>query len=252
MDAHQTAEAAALLAEARRSRSRIASLPAALSPQTVREAHAIQDAVTARLGWPIGGYKANAPSPSSEGVRGVIYAQLVHASPAAFPIADGPQCGVEGEVAFRLRQDLPSRAAPYSRAEVAAAVDACVAIEVVSSRFADAETATKLDKLADGISNGGLVVGPALENWRGLDLARIKVRLTVNGETVVDKAGGHPNDDPLLVATALVDMMRGAGGVKAGQVITCGSYTGLRYFKPGDRCHVAFEGLGEAELTFTA
>ncbi len=251
MDPTHTAEAAALLAEARQSRSRIASPTAALSPQTVREAHAIQDAVSARLGWPIGGYKANAPSPTSEGVRGVIYASLIQASPARVPVADAPQCGVEGEVAFRLRQDLPPRAAPYSREEVAAAVDACVAIEVVSSRFADAETATRLDKLADGISNGGLVVGTVMEDWRRLELGKLKVRLTVNGETVVDKVGGHPNDDPLLVATALVDMMRGLGGVKAGQVITCGSYTGLRYFKPGDTCHVVFEGLGEAELTFT-
>jgi len=250
MDANHIADAATLLAGARQSGSRIAAFPARLSPQTVREAHAIQDAVSATLGWPVAAYKANAPSPSSEGVRGVIYASLVHGSPVFFPVDAAPQCGVEGEVAFRLRHDLPPRAAPYSREEVAAAVDACVALEVVSSRFADAETATKFDKLADGISNGGLVVGTVREDWRDVDLARIKVRLIVNGEIVVDKAGGHPNDDPLLVATALVDMMRGHGGLKAGQVITCGSYTGLRYFQPGDTCRVVFEGLGEAELTF--
>jgi 2-keto-4-pentenoate hydratase len=40
------------------------------------------------------------------------------------------------------------------------------------------------------------------------------------------------------------------GGVRAGQFVTCGTYTGLRYLKPGDICGVRFEGLGAAEVTF--
>lgn len=251
MDPTRIAEAAGLLAAARQAGTRIATLPAGASPHFVREAHAIQDEVAHRTGAQVGAFKANAPTASSEGVRGLIFAPVIHTSPARFPVTEAPQCGIEGEVAFRFRRDLPPRAAPYSRDEVAAGLEACVAIEVVSSRFADAEAATKLDKLADNISNGGLVLAAPVEDWRGLDLARIKVRLTVNGATVVEKAGGHPIDDPLGVAVALVEMMRNAGGVKAGQYVTCGSYTGLLYFQPGDHCHVAFEGLGEAELTFS-
>ncbi|TCI00260.1 2-keto-4-pentenoate hydratase [Roseococcus sp. SYP-B2431] len=251
MDPSRIAEAAGLLAAARQSGGRIAALPASAAPQSVREAHAIQDEVVKRTGAQVGAYKANAPTAASEGVRGLIYAPVIHASPAMFPAAEAPQCGIEGEVAFRFRRDLPPRAAPYSREEVAGALDACAAIEVVSSRYADSDTATVLDKLADNISNGGLVPGALVEDWRGLDLGRIKVRLTVNGETVVEKSGGHPIGDPLGVAVALVEMMRQAGGVKAGQYVTCGSYTGLRYVRPGDRCRVAFEGLGEAELAFS-
>lgn len=252
MDPHRIAEAAGLLAGARISGTRIAALPAGATPQSVREAHAIQDEVVKRTGAEVGAYKANAPTASSEGMRGLIFAPVIRASPAVFPTAEAPQCGIEGEVAFRFRRDLPPRAAPYSREEVASALDACAAIEVVSSRYADSDTATVLDKLADNVSNGGFVHGALREDWQGLDLAQIKVKLTVNGTVVVEKPGGHPINDPLGVAVALVEMMREAGGVKAGQYVTCGSYTGLRYFKPGDRCHVVFEGLGGAELTFTA
>jgi 2-keto-4-pentenoate hydratase len=251
MDPTRIAEAAGLLAAARQSRARIAALPANATPQSVREAHAIQDEVVKRTGAQVGAYKANAPSATSEGVRGLVFAPVIRTSPASFPTDEAPQCGIEGEVAFRFLRDLPGRAAPYSRQEVATALDACAAIEVVSSRYADSDTATVLDKLADNISNGGFVAGALVEDWQRLDLSQIKVRLTVNGETVVEKAGGHPIGDPLGVAVALVEMMRSAGGVKAGQYVTCGSYTGLRYFKPGDHCQVAFEGLGEAELTFT-
>ncbi len=254
MDPTCLSEAAAALAAARQDRKRIDALPDGARPQTVADAHAIQDAVTALLGAEVSAYKANAPTPgdpTSSGLRGPIYAAETYASPAAFPVAIAPQCGVEGEIAFRFRQDLPPRDTPYTRDEVAAAVDASVAIEVVSSRFANPDAAAVLDKLADRISNGGFVIGTIVEDWRALDLAKLKVRLTVNGETVLEQIGGHPIGDPLAVAVALVEMLRTGVGVKAGQFVTCGSCTGLRYIKPGDTCSVTFEKLGGAELTFT-
>jgi 2-keto-4-pentenoate hydratase len=250
MDATNIAEAAALLVAARRGRSRIPALPPSCRPTSVAEAHAIQDAVTAALGSAVGAFKANAPA-GAEPMRGVIYAPSIHTSPSRIPAVLVPQCGVEGEVAFVFRAGLPPRAMPYTRDEVAAVVDACPAIEVVTSRFADPDSASPLDKLADGINNGAFVHGVPIKEWQGLELGKLKVTLTVNGATVLEQVGGHPTGDPLGVAVALVEMMRGAGGVKAGQFVTCGSCTGLRYLKPGDVCGVRFEGLGAAEVTFS-
>jgi 2-keto-4-pentenoate hydratase len=250
MDATHIAKAAALLVAANRGRSRIPALPPSCRPTSVAEAHAIQDAVTAALGTAIGAFKANAPA-GAEPTRGVIYAPSVHASPSRIPAALVPQCGVEGEVAFVFSAGLPPRTTPYTRDEVAAVVDACPAIEVVTSRFADPDSASPLDKLADGISNGAFVHGAPIKAWQGLELGKLKVTLTVNGATVLEQVGGHPTGDPLGIAVALVEMMRGAGGVKAGQMVTCGSCTGLRHLKPGDVCGVRFEGLGAAEVTFS-
>jgi 2-keto-4-pentenoate hydratase len=67
---------------------------------------------------------------------------------------------------------------------------------------------------------------------------------------VLDQEGGHPTGDPLGVAVALVNLMRNAGGVRAGQFVTCGTFTGLRFLKPGDVCGVQFDGLGAAQVTF--
>ena len=105
----------------------------------------------------------------------------IHPSPARIPAAEVPQCGVEGEVAFVFRRDLPPRAAPYSRDEVAAAVDACAAIELVTSRYRNFDTASNLEKLADCISNGAFVHAAPPAGWRGLELGKLKVTLTVNG-----------------------------------------------------------------------
>ena len=253
MDTRHVAEAASLLAAARRDGRRIEGLPEACRPKSAADAHAIQDAVTGLLKDEIRAYKANAPvagDPNSHGLRAPIYAANTRVSPARFPVSEAPQCGVEGEVAFRFRQDLSPRATAYTREEVAAAVDACAAIEVVTSRYADPDAASAHDKLADCISNGGFVYGANVTDWRALDLPKLKVKLTVNGETVLEQVGGHPIGDPLGVAVAFVEMMRTAGGVKAGQFITCGSCTGIRYLKPGDTCVVTFDGLGSAELQF--
>lgn len=266
MDPMRIAEAAALLVAARKQRSRIGPLPAACRPESVPDAHAIQDAVTAILGAEVRAFKANAAANSAvkpasrspadapwlipEGVRAPIYASTIRVSPARFLVAEVPQCGVEGEVAFRFRRDLPPRPMSYTREEIAASIDACAAIEVVTSRFADPDAATFYDKLADCVSNGGFAHGETVRDWHGLDFSRIRVTLTVNGETVVKQPGGHPTGDPLGIVVALVEMMRTAGGVTAGQFVTCGSYTGLRYLKPGDICGVSFDGLGAAEVRF--
>lgn len=251
MDRQHSAQAAALLVQARRSMQPVAGLPEACRPASVTDAHEIQDATTAALGKAVAAFKAMAP-PGGEPNRGLIYDGTVLPTPARMPAADVPACGVEGEVAFIFRRDLPPRERPYTRDEVSAAVDALAAIEVVHSRYADRNAVSNLENLADFISNGGFVYAPPLADWRGLPLGALRVRLTVNGETAIDKEGGHPTGDPLGVAVALVEMLRDTTGVRAGQFVTCGSWTGLRFLKPGDTCGVWFEGLGAAEVTFSA
>jgi 2-keto-4-pentenoate hydratase len=250
-DARGIDRAAELLVRARRSGTPLDGLPGEAAPASVAEGHAVQDAVTAKLGKRVGAYKAMAPA-HGEPTRGVIYADTIHPSPARVPVSDVPQCGVEGEVAFVFRRDLPPRGTPYTRDEVAAAVDACAAIELVSSRYRDFANASALVKLADAIANAAFVHAAPLPEWRGMDLGKLQVTLTVNGDTVLEQTGGHATGDPLGVATALVNMMCEQAGVQAGQFVTCGSYTGLRYLRPGDACSVRFEGLGAAEVTFTA
>ena len=251
MDKPMIDRAAAILVHARRTMQPLKGLPEACKPTSVNTAHAVQDAVSQSLGKLIAGFKANTP-PNAEPTRGVIYAGTSHPSPCLLPSALVPQCGVEGEVAFFFRRAFPPRETPYTRDEVSAGVEACAAIEIVHSRFAVNAPVSNLEKLADCISNGAFAYGEPNKTWQGLELGRLHVTLTVNGKTELQKEGGHPTGDPLGVAVVLVNLWREKGGVRAGQFVTCGSCTGLKYLKPGDVCGVRFEGLGSAEVTFTA
>lgn len=253
MDQQKIDQAAALLVQARRTMQPVSGLPEALRPASVAEAHAIQDATTAALGKRVVAFKANAPA-GDEPTRGVIYEGTVFPSPARINAATVPACGVEGEVAFIFRRDLPARPRAYTRDEVAAVVEPLAAIEVVDSRYGDIafdrSKVSNLEALADSIANGAFVPAAPLKDWRALELGQLKVALIVNGETVLEKTASHPTGDPLGVAVALVNMMREQNGVRAGEFVTCGSWTGLRFLKPGDVCRVRFDRLGEAEVTF--
>jgi len=237
------------LVEARRRGSWIEALPA--TPSSVAEAHLIQDRVAAELGEAIAGFKINA-MPGDEPTRGLIYARMIRPSPAKIAPAETPHLGVEAEIAFRFTRDLPAREEPYRREEAVEAMVALPAIEVVSSRFRDPRARPPLEQLADNLINGALVPGEETRDWARLELARLRMMLEVNGETVVAQQGGHAGGDPAGFALALVNAMRDSGGVKAGQVVTTGSWTGLRFLKPGDRCSIRFEALGGAEVVFEA
>ncbi len=235
------------LAEAQRSGTALEALPAV--PASVAEAHVIQDRVAARLGEVVGAFKATTP-PGAEPTRGLIYASMIRPSPARIAPAEVPQLGVEGEIAFRFTRDLPARGTPYTREEVAASLVALPAIEVVSGRHRDPRARPPLEQLADRAANGAFVPGAEIADWSHLDMRSLRVTLFVNDEVVLEREGGHPTGDPLHVAVALVNMMRDTTGVKAGQWVTAGSWTGLRYLEPGDRCAVEFATLGRAELVF--
>jgi 2-keto-4-pentenoate hydratase len=245
MDRAAVTQAADCLIAARRSGQLLDELPASCKPQSLEDAFAIQDATVAALGETVAGWKAAIVD--GRAVRGAIMASRVVASPARIQAATMPLLGIEAEIAFRFARDLP--AGKYSYQQVADAVTAFAAIEIVDSRFRTYPDLPLMDRHADCVSNGGFVRGPAADDWRKLDLQNIAVTLTIGGTELVRRTGGHPAGDPLLPAVALVNDL--PGGAKAGQIVTTGTYTGIAFAKPGQTVVASFAGVGAVEVTFT-
>jgi 2-keto-4-pentenoate hydratase len=243
----EVAAAAELLAKAWRTNIPLTGLPAASRPATLEEAFAIQDAVVAVLGEAIGGWKAGALRPA----RGPMCASRMHRSPARIPSNSLRLRAVEGEIAFLFNGDMPPRAEAYTRDEVASHIFACAAIEIVDSRYANYDAADDLDRMADLFSSGAFVYGTPVENWATLDLSNPRVTLSFDGSIVLERAGGHATGDPLEACVTLVNGLRGSWGVRAGQIVTTGSYTGVKVLPVGSTATMQFENLGSAEVTFT-
>ncbi len=250
MDRH--ADTAALLLSAWRDPTqKLRALPSVLAPVDEAMAYAVQRRVVAGLGA-IGGWKVGASGPAAAPNCAPMPAAGVHPAPAR--IAAGPHAlrGVEAEIAFRLGADLPPREQPYGRAEVIAAIACCLpAIEVLDSRFTDPDAQGKLALLADSSSHGGFVYGAPAADWQGIDFAREAVRLLVDGEEV--KAGtANPAGDMIRLIQWLADEgAHWAGGLRAGQYVTCGSWTGKEFVGPAAQVQVEFAHAGSAALEFT-
>ena len=242
-------DAVRVLVAARLLGERPDSLPSSAQPPDLATAHAIQDATAAALGDPVAGWKVTI-SPAGEVMRGAVLQSRLLTSPAVLPTSLVPLLGIETEIAFRFDTSLEPRQTHYTEAEVAAASTAVVAIEVVDSRFRSYKDAPLLDRTADCMSNGALIIGTARPDWRGLDLAGLEAVLTVNGAETVRQTGGHVAGHPIGPAVKLVNALRRESGVKAGQIITTGTFTGLVFVQPGDQIVAEFTGFGRAEIRF--
>jgi 2-keto-4-pentenoate hydratase len=242
-------EAARLLVRARETGALLASLPESCRPDSVDEAHAIQYIAAEKLGERIAGWKV-ATTPEGRVARGGILRSRVFASGATISPRMTPLLGVEAEIAFRFERALPAREAAYDYAEVAAAVVAFPAIEIVDSRFHTYPKTPLLDRLADFMSNGAFVQADAIANWRGLDLVKVDVELVIDGKTIVRNVGGHRAKDPLLPVVALANDTRASIGIAAGEFATTGTYTGLNYAKPGQSVQAIFHGVGSVSVRF--
>lgn len=242
-------ELAGLLLAARRDPARrIASLPAQLVPATMVQALAVQHAVAAELG-PIGGWKVGAPG----GVRvcGALPAATIQASPARLDASGHPLRIVESEIAFRMRKALPARSQPYVRADIIDAIGTMhPVIEVCESRFVEPKAFDMLTSVADIQSHGGLVYGAAVADWQRVDLAAQRCQQWINDAVSAERTGYPFGDIIDLVLWLANEGSVWAGGITAGQFVTCGSWSGALRAPAGATVRASFPGVGDAQITY--
>ena len=246
------AEAAAILIVARSGpEHRIADLPAALKPTDQAAAYAIQHKVAATYAA-IGGWKVGAAGPEAEPMCGALPATGFAASPARLSSARHPLRGIEAEICFRMAHDLPPRPTPYGRDEVVAAIAAAhPAIEELESSYRDPDAVDMLTNAADTQVHGGFIYGAPVVDWHKIDFANEPVEQYVDGALQMQRVGNPAGDMiRLMVWMANVGAVW-AGGLKAGQFVTCGSWTGKSLVGPHADVRVRFPSVGEVSLTFT-
>jgi 2-keto-4-pentenoate hydratase len=247
MTPEQIERAASALVPARQGAA-LAALPEGAIPQTEADSYQVQDAVIAKLGEKIGGWKVGV-SPLGGYFAAPIYASTVHASPASLPARGFKIIGIECEIGFRFDKALPARPQPYTRAEVLGAVSLVPTIEVVDSRYQDFRAIDRLMVLADNFSNGGLVYGAAAKDWDGIDLVHPPIEVTADGKPFADCTGLRAST-PVELMLAAAAHANGRGGIPAGTVITTGTHTGLVFTEPGVRIAADFGRFGRIEVSF--
>ncbi len=219
-------------------------------PADTAQAYRVQRLVMAHLGA-IGGWKVGAAGPDAPVSCAPMPATGLFDAPASFNPRLFTQREVESEICFRLRADLPDRSAPYRGEELLDAIDTChPGIEVLQSRYAAPDSVGPVALLADFIQTGAYVVGEPIDDWREIDFAHMSVRQSVTGSHEIRRVGNPAGGMLRLLAWLADEGARWAGGLRAGQVITCGSWTGKTACPAYGEASAAFSGAAPVVISF--
>jgi 2-keto-4-pentenoate hydratase len=243
--------AANMLLDARRTGVKLEDLPEHLRPVDVPEIYAIQDAVALAFGE-IGGWKIGAPTPEATPLFAPMPAEWMASTGATLSGERFAHRGLEAEIAFLVGEDLPPRDTAYTREEVIAAMASChPVIEELETAFVDPLKANRNSMLADLQMHGGFIYGPAFADWRAVDFNTERVTLAVDGSVRVERTGSNTSGDQLKLLPWLAN--EGAartGGLRRGQWITTGSWTGNTLAFAGSSVDVEFSTVGSVSLRF--
>jgi 2-keto-4-pentenoate hydratase len=250
---------ARLLAQLRRDGRSQSGLDAHLVPPDKATAYRIAGMVAEELGWPVLGWKiAAAKEEMQKALRtdSPIYGRtfFLRETPASFVHAKLASPIPEVEYQARLGADLPPREKPYTIEEVTDAVASLhPGLELAECRFIHDRAFPPLPAiLADGAGSGTIVYGPAIADWWRRDIAGQEVTLSVNGKLRRKGTAAAALDHPMVPLTWLAnELSRTEVGLKAGQMVSTGTLTGMLAPKPGED-HVAdFGPFGSVRVSLS-
>lgn len=253
-------EAVELLIAARGDHRRLEAFPPTCRPLSFEDGHAIQEAFVQVWSVPVVGYKIGCTSEAAQKLLGSpgpfpgrIFAPVLLKSPAKVAAKAFHRLGIEPEFAFTLGRDLPARPAEYTREEVSAAVAALHgAIEIIDSRWIDWLKAGVASIVADNGANGGLILGPAVSDWRRIDLPKAKAVLRFDDKFVAEGTGAEVLGHPLDALVWLANHLSARGyGLKAGDAVTTGTVANVHFAEPGMQVTADFGPIGKVELRFS-
>jgi 2-keto-4-pentenoate hydratase len=254
LDPRQKAER---IVELFRSRRPTEILPAEVYPASLEEAYAIrrcfQEIEEATGRGAVAGYKIGLTTPVmqqlcgiAEPCYGVIFAREVHDRRAELRTGDYCRLGVETEIVLRLGEDV-SQGGDAGRI-AAAAESAAAAIELIEDSRYDYRRLDAAAMVAGNVWSAGVVIGTPVKEWRALDLAQVRARLSINGREIGSGVGRDVMGNPL---NALAWLANEGTPLRRGMIVMTGSMVPIQHPLAGDRVLVEVSGLGTAELVLS-
>ena len=206
----------------------------------------------------IGGHKVGLTNPAvqaqlgmDEPIWGVLFADKCRTDGADLSDAGLIEPRVEVEVAVVLGADLDK--GQHTVADVIGATAYVLpALEIVDSRIAGWDI-TNFDMIADNAGAGLYVLGTRPVPLAAVDLRRVEMQLTVNGEDAATGNGAACLGNPLNSVLWLADVLSRHGTpLQAGECIMTGSLCGMLPLTPGDELHAEIDSVGTVTAAMSA
>ena len=261
MDILLQRELAQVLATLRREGRQQSGLDPRLVPPDKASAYRVAQMVAEELGWEIAGWKIAAVKErmqkalrTDSPIYGCVFSPMAKSSPIR--VEHATLCSPIPEVEYqaRLGANLPPRNKPYTVEEVTEAVASLhPGLELAECRFIHDEAFPPLPAiLADGAGASTLIYGPPIEDWQRRDILDQEVVLLRNGEPLRKGTAVEALDHPMIPLAWLANELSHTGiGLKAGQIISTGTLTGMLAPKPNETYVADFGPFGTVTLTLT-
>lgn len=231
-------------------------------PADEAAAYEIQDAVSQVADEKIIGFKLGATSDAalaalglSKPFYGPLFDRFSHHSDEVVALPSKHQIFIETEIAVGLGRDLPPRDSDYTQQDVeAAAAWVGPAFELVATRFDMELAGNGILLIADAGVNTDFVMGDQLSDWSQLDLTQHPVTQTINDR---ESESGHSGmsifGNPFGAVAWLANHKNLRNrGLRAGDIITTGTCTGMTPLSAGDHAHADLGRLGRLSMRLVA
>ncbi|MGJ7900964.1 2-keto-4-pentenoate hydratase [Lysobacter sp. 1R34A] len=225
-------------------------------PQTLDAGYRIQDQAIALwhravAGWKVGRIPdAWQATLGEDRLVGPIFAGAVQNVPAGqrgrFPVIERGFAAIEAEYVFTLGSDAPAGKTEYSEEEAADLVASLsIGIELAGSPLASINRLGPAVVVSDFGNNAGLIVGPAIAEWRRLDDRELTCESFIDQRPVgTGGAASIPGGPLAALAFALGRCARRGHPLKAGMHVTTGAATGIHDILAGQSARVDFGRWG--------
>ena len=211
---------------------------------TEAEAYIVQAQVAAALGETVAGWKVAIVA--GRPVAAPLFRSCLFSSAGYYRLQPATDTKIETELGFRLGRDLPS--GPIDRDQLICAITSIhAAFEIVSPRAGEPPAIPFTGFLADNLGNAATVLG------QGALLKTFPARGRLFSGEQLRVEGSHPHGDVLAGLLAFAALDRPVfGGLKCGQVIITGSFTGAIPVAESGTFTGKFDGLDPVEIAFEA
>ena len=154
---------------------------------------------------------------------------------------------IEPEVAFLIKDEL--KGSPSREDVLAATKSVCACMEILDSRYEQFKYFSMEDVISDNSSSSQFILGEWIEDFSGIDLRDLSLKMKVNGEIAQEGNTSAISGDPVVSVIQLCELLGERGQtLPANSIVLAGAATIAVKLEDGMKIELEMQALGNVSV----